>query len=298
MPPELSIVVVHHGVPRVLARCLDRIASHAPEAEVVLVDTAPDEAVLSDACRRVPGLRIRRAPNHSLAHAVNIGLRATGGRLVVHMNADVYLEADTLHRLRAALESDPRAGLAGPLARTQAGRSQDLGPLYALHYARLRLRSGRAGAGAHVPVPWLAGFLQLVRREVLADCGGLDASLRFYNEDLEFCLRARRAGYRCLLVDAPVVHLGGSSTPSAAAFEVEGYRGGLQLSRRFLPRWARRLHELGVLLLSAAMSRWARDPVRREAHRAIGAMVRSRRYDDSPFGATLNDAAPRPHTRP
>lgn len=284
---DLSLVVVHHRVPDVLAECLGRIVRFAPEAQVVVVDTAPDAAVDARVRALTPRARIVHAPNHSLAHAVNLGVRATSTPLVAHMNADVYLEPDTLARLASALHRTPHAGLAGPLPLAAGGRPQDLGPAYALHYLRLRAQARRR-PGAAIRVPWLAGCLQLVRREVFATCGGLDASLRFYNEDLDFCLRARRAGYRCLLVDAPVVHLGGSSTPDDGAFLVEGVRGGLQLSRRYQPPVVRALHRGALLAWGAFAERWARTPGRRATAHRIGSMVRGRTEDTSPFGATLD----------
>lgn len=284
MSDGLGIVVVHHRSPVELDTCLQRLGRFAHGADVVLVDTAPDERVLAGAVRRLPGVRILRAPNHSLAHAVNLGLRSTRSPLVVHMNADVFVEHDTLPRLVDALRRHPQAGIAGPLCLTPAGVPQDLGPLYAPHYLRLRLRP----AGS-VRAPWLSGCMQLVRREVLQAVGGLDPSLRFYNEDLDFCLRARRAGFGCRLVDAPVVHVGGSATPSSHVFQLEGRRGGLQISRRYAPPWVRRLHAAALALESGAGRVLARDPERRALYRELRGMLRAHGIDTSPFGTTLDE---------
>lgn len=280
----LSVIVVHHKTPQVLAECLTRLARSAPDAQVVLVDTDPDPAVLERARTLHPGIEIAAAPNHSLAHAVNVGLaRATAPWLAV-MNADAYVEDDTFDRLLAAARAAPRAGVLGPLPRTPSGRRQDHGPLYHGHYLRLALRPGGS-----VAVPWLAGFLQLIRRQVIEDVGGYDASLRFYNEDLEFCLRARAAGWRCRLVDAPVLHLGGSSTPDAPAFLVEGLRGGYQLTRRYLPAPLRPLHRAALMAWGTVGSHLARRAERRSAFAAVASMARRGSFDDSPFGDTLQD---------
>ena len=282
--PELSVVVVHYRVPDILLEALRRLARAAPHAEKILVDNDPEPTLLARARDVAPGLVTLGADNHSYAHAVNVGLERAAGAFVAHMNADVFVEPDTFAHLVGALEHDPGAGVAAPLARTPQGRRQDHGLLYHPHYLRLELRPGRS-----VRVPWLTGCLQVVRRSVLERIGGLDASLRFYNEDLEFCLRARAAGFGCRLVDTPVLHLGGSSTPADGAFLVEGVRGGYQLSRRYLPRPARLAHRAGLMAWGALGSALARKPERRRALARVAAMARSGSFDDAPFGSSLAD---------
>ena len=284
---ELCIVVIHYRVPRVLAECLARLQRFVPDAEIVLVDTAPDDDVLAEVHAAHPGIQLVRATNHSLAHAVNIGIKRSRAPFVAFMNADVYVEPSTFDELLAVLASEPQAGIVGPLALTPRGRPQDQGPDYLFHYLRLPRAPGRS-----VEVPWLAGCLQLVRREVLAHCGGLDPSLRFYNEDIEFCVRARRAGFRSRLVATPVLHLGGSSTPAAAAFMVEGRRGGMQLSRRYYPPWVRRLHRAFLIAEGWLGATFAGDDTMRERYRLQLAMAWQGRFDESPFGATLQDLRP------
>lgn len=283
-PPELSVVVVHHRVPDVLLAALTRLTRGAPDAEVVLVDTDPDPALVLRARRVLPALVALAAPNHSYAFAANVGIKRARGRFVALMNPDVYLETDTLPRLLAVLRGHPTAGVAAPVARTPAGRRQDHGPLFHPNYLRLAL-----APGGSVRVAWVPGYLHLVRREALSAAGGLDASLRFYNEDADFCRRLRRAGFHARLVDAPVLHLGGSSTPASPAFLVEGLRGGYQLSRRYLPRPLRRAHRRALLAWARLAAAWASGPDRRDAYRAVAAMARSGRFDEPPFGATLTD---------
>lgn len=278
------MVLVHYRVPEILLEALGRLARAAPGAEVVLVDTDPDPALFARARAVVPGLIAVGAPNHSYAHAANVGLKRARGHFVALMNPDVYVERDTLPRLLAALRDHPSAGVAAPLARTPGGRRQDHGPLYHANYVRLGARPGGS-----VRVPWVPGYLHLLRREALDAVGGMDASLRFYNEDIDFCRRLRGAGYHARLVDVPVVHLGGSSTPSTGAFLVEGVRGGYQLSRRYLPPPLRRAHRLALLAWASVAAASSADGERRDAYRAVAAMAFRNRFDEAPFGATLTD---------
>lgn len=297
MLAELGIAVIHYRTPEVALDCLARLRRAAPAARVVVVDTAPDTAFEARLRRGFPEVGFVAAANHSYSHAVNVGLARLERPLLVQMNADVLVEPGTLRALVAALEADPACGAVGPLARTPTGAPQPLGAPYQRHYRALARAARRAAAApppagappASVPVPWLSGCLQLIRREAWEASGGYDESFRFFNEDMDFCFRLRALGYACRLVDAPALHLGGASTPGHPAFHVEGRRGGFELSRRYRSAPYRAAH-LAFLWGEALLGRLtSRAPERRAAHRAMLALLRRRAWHASPFGATLDD---------
>lgn len=301
---------MHHRTPTLLARALEALAEHRPDAPVLVVDTALDRSLPRQLEGTHPALRWLAAPNHSYAHAVNVGLRATRAPLVAVMNADVIVGPGTLPALASAFD-EPTVALAGPLARTPAGALQDLGVPYRWHVARLRWRAraggralvrARAGADrraradgraapAAVDAPWLSGCLLVVRRAAVAAVGGMDGGLRFFNEDLEWAARLRAAGWRCRLVATEVLHVGGAATPPDGRFLVEGLRGGYALSRRYAPRWARAAHRWGVAGYAAAAALAARAPDRRAVWRDVRRRFAAHDLDASPFGATLDAAA-------
>ena len=280
---ELGIAVVHHRTPAgLLGEAHSRLQKAAPRAGIVLVDSGGPGA--AEPLDLPPAVEVLEVSNHSYSHAVNRGLERLEQPFLVLMNADVLVEGDTFERLMQAARRDPKAGVVGPLALNRAGRPQDLGLPYRLAYAAAA-RAGAAGA----PVSWLSGCLQLIDRRLWLELGGYDESLRFTNEDLEFCLRARRAGWICRLASAPVVHIGGTSTPSHPAFHVEGRRGGYLLSQRYRSPAEAFLHR-GFLRAEALLgSLVARDESARASHRAMQRLLDDGDWQRSPFGATLDD---------
>jgi N-acetylglucosaminyl-diphospho-decaprenol L-rhamnosyltransferase len=282
----LEIAVIHHRTPTLLARCLEALARHAGDVPVLVVDTAFDASLPRQLDGVHDALTWREAPNHSLAAAVNVALKSTRAPLFMHMNADVVINPSTTSDLLAAME-DPGVAMAGPLPLTEAGVPQSLGLPYRLHYTRLRAAAVRR-PGASVDVPWLSGCLQVVRREAVMDVGGMDASLRFYNEDIDWCLRLRRAGWRCRLVASEVLHVGGASTP-ADRFLPEGLRGGYVISRRYGAPPLRPLHRLAVLATAEVAGRSARGEGRRRAWREVARRFRDDDLERSRFGATLSE---------
>jgi GT2 family glycosyltransferase len=63
------------------------------------------------------------------------------------------------------------------------------------------------------PCDWVSGASLLVRRAVFQAVGLLDENYFMYFEEVDFCLRARRAGWTCWYVpEAEVLHLAGQSS--------------------------------------------------------------------------------------
>ncbi len=96
----------------------------------------------------------------------------------------------------------------------------------------------------------------------------MDERFFFYNEDLEWCTRARRKGWQVLLVPRRVLHLGGSSTPKDPRFIAEGYRGGLLFTRDYYP-YLHGLHRKAVWLEAHLRLWFEAHPMRKESYRLL-----------------------------
>jgi GT2 family glycosyltransferase len=63
---------------------------------------------------------------------------------------------------------------------------------------------------------WLGGAFQFIRRRALAEVGLMNEAFFFYGEDIEFCWRFWRGGWRVHYDPAvSITHLGGSSSDPA-----------------------------------------------------------------------------------
>jgi GT2 family glycosyltransferase len=63
------------------------------------------------------------------------------------------------------------------------------------------------------PAEWVSGASMILRRSMLDEIGLLDEGLYTYFDDIDLCLRARRAGWETWYVpESRVVHLEGAST--------------------------------------------------------------------------------------
>jgi len=132
------------------------------------------------------------------------------------------------------LSRDPRIGIVGPrvLARSEPDRVAALELSYRPLIGRMRVcGAGTLTQGADPRarvVDGVSGCLMLIKREVFDAIGLLDEDYFFGFEDLDFCLRARRAGLLTALVESAVAfHEGsrsiGSHDPRRLYFAVRNH---------------------------------------------------------------------------
>jgi GT2 family glycosyltransferase/glycosyltransferase involved in cell wall biosynthesis len=153
---------------------------------------------------------------------VNVGIRAAlargaGGVLLV--NSDVIVAPDCVERLEAAASRASDVGIVGPvvLARSEPGQIATSGISYEPVSGRMRHRDvGVRAASADLEdvrgVDAVSGCLMLITRETFDAVGFFDEDYFFTFEDLDFCLRAQRAGLRTVLAgDARAYHEGSRS---------------------------------------------------------------------------------------
>jgi len=104
---------------------------------------------------------------------------------------------------------------------------------------------------------------------------------------MEWCIRARKAGYKVKLVNTQVLHYGGSSTPKNPLLLIEGYRGGFKLSQKYRSKLFQNIH-LWLVRFEAILKKYLapQDYVRR-AYTGIYWLFKEQRFDESPFADSL-----------
>lgn len=226
-PERVSIVVPVYRQLALVRTCIDSVLASLPynatPAELVVIDDASPEPELSAwldqqaAAGRITLLR--NASNLGFIETVNRGLRVHPDHDALLLNADTEVHGDWIDRLRSALYSAPDVAAVTPWSnngeissfpeiarKAPAPASAELARIdaacAALH---------RRGASTDVELPTCCGFAMLMRRSVLDAIGALDgaALVRGYGEEVDWCLRARAAGYRHLLATGVfVAHTG------------------------------------------------------------------------------------------
>jgi GT2 family glycosyltransferase len=212
------------GVQACIRSVLESLPRNRTAARVIVVNDASPEPQLVlwlqslAAAGRIELLHNRY--NLGFIETVNRGLR-TGRRDALMLNADTLVYGDWLDRLVAALHASPEIASVMPWSNNAeigslAPREKDapctLADLALIDTAAARLRA--TGETRDMPFPTNIGFAMLMRRKVLDRVGLLDgeALTRGYNEEVDWCLRARAAGFRHMLATGVfVAHKGSAS---------------------------------------------------------------------------------------
>lgn len=84
-------------------------------------------------------------------------------------------------------------------------------------------------------VGWVSGSVMVIRREVLSKIGLLDDMIFMYAEDTEYCIRAKKAGFKIGWTnEAKIKHLGGGSSPDPALKQWIGeFKGLLYIYKKY-----------------------------------------------------------------
>jgi GT2 family glycosyltransferase/tetratricopeptide (TPR) repeat protein/2-polyprenyl-3-methyl-5-hydroxy-6-metoxy-1,4-benzoquinol methylase len=207
-----SIVLVTHNQLAYTIECLDSIRQHTDEPyELICVDNASTDGTV-EYLRSLPGVRLLVNPdNRGFPAAANQGIRTATGSQVLLLNNDTVVTTGWLMRLLRALHEDAKVGLVGPYSNIASGR-QRLTPSYEdlSEVDGFAWDWGNRHDGFREEVETLSGFCLLIRREVVDAVGLLDERFGVgCLEDDDYCVRARRAGYRTVLArDAFIHHFG------------------------------------------------------------------------------------------
>jgi len=215
------IVIPNRDGLRFLPECLGSVAEHSPNAAVCFVDNASTDGSVEYVGRHHPNVRvIELEMNLGFVQATNLGLLAglkAGADAFVLLNNDTRVSPEWLESLEAASAIEPELGIVGSWQDDFAG------------HASPRTKAILAAAGLDycdqsflprlVDADWVEGSCMWIRREVIDAVGFLDPLFApAYFEEVDFCRRARRAGWRVAMSTTSVIeHFGAGSSQSTPA---------------------------------------------------------------------------------
>jgi GT2 family glycosyltransferase len=238
---SLAIIIVNYNTRALLRRCLQLLDGEVDAAaRVVVVDNASDDGSAAMAVAEFPHVLVLRAGrNLGFATANNMALREIGFAsppvidppdMVLFLNPDTQVRPGAIARLVDFLQATPRAGIVGPALVYPDGTFQHS----AFHFPTLwqiwfdffawpgrfvesplngRYPRIRYAAGKPFPIDHPLGAAFLVRAAAIRQVGLMDEGFFMYAEEIDWCLRARRAGWEVYCLPAAVVvHHGGGST--------------------------------------------------------------------------------------
>lgn len=261
---DFSIIIVNFNTRDLLTDCLHSVYSQkGTDFEVWVVDNASSDGSCDMVKKNFPQVHLlENQENFGFAKANNLALRHAQGKFLFLLNSDTMLKGQPLAKISRFLKDHPQAGVVGVRVLNPDGTPQrSVGKFYNLINAFLMLVGGeRMGFLRRSPseikeADWVSGAAFVVRKEILEKVGLFDENVFMYMEEVEWCYRIKKAGFKILFYpEAEIVHyVRGSSSKSEAIWGI--YRGLIYFYQKHMPVW--QLVILRMMLKTKALFAWS-----------------------------------------
>ena len=244
MVSSTSIVVVSHNKRSELAECIASVQQLAPQAvKTIVVDNDSRDGSADMIASEFPDVLLIRSPSNSgAAGGRNLGAQEAVGDVILFLDDDAEAFPDSLAAISECLDLHPEVGIV--CGKTFGRAPQDL-----LMSTGIAVELGRAaiwdiGAGgtdrgqydAPCEVAACGAFALAIRSDVFDALGGFDDAFNPYGwEDVDICLRARRAGYKTLYWPKALFRHKGTrqGRPAVVSYELAKARNFIRIMGRY-----------------------------------------------------------------
>jgi hypothetical protein len=197
--------------------------------EVILVDNGSTDGTVAWIEQHHPEITlIRNQSNLGFTRGNNQAMALAKGDYILLLNPDTLLTEDCFGPQIAYLRQNPQVGITIPKVLNEDGSFQqqsrrgDARPVevfgYFLKLGKLFPKSKALNGYLQSWLPEdevaevkaVSGSCMFIRREVYQQIGGLDEQFFAYQEDSDYCMRARQAGWKVMYVPlSSIIHYGG-----------------------------------------------------------------------------------------
>ncbi|MEO6758172.1 MAG: glycosyltransferase family 2 protein [Saprospiraceae bacterium] len=206
--PLVSIITVNYNQAEVTCALLESIRQqHYAAVEVIVVDNGSQPDPESWMTTRFPEIRyVRSEHNLGFAGGNNLGLPEARGEFLFFINNDAEVTEGCIGRLVDFLQQTPACGIVSPLLCyfPEPGQAADIiqyAGMTTLHPVTARNRligQGEPEQGQFresSPTAYAHGAAMMIPRRVLDQVGPMSEDFFLYYEELDWCVRIRKAGY-------------------------------------------------------------------------------------------------------
>lgn len=278
---DLCIVIVSYNTRDMLRDCLRSLAAATEgiTTETWVVDNnSPDKSAEMVATEFPDVHLIANEDNAGFTRANNQALRQSQSRHCVILNPDTECRPGSLTTLVRYLDAHPDVGAVGPKLLNTDGSLQPNGarfpsPLqdflvvtelrFVARSAFERWSRMRADFDTECELDVISGACMMVRGEALAKVGLLDEDFFMFYEEVEWCWRIKKAGWKVVYVPAAEVvhHWMGSVRQNSEAMTKRLFQSS-DIYYRKTGNPASRLANRGTMLYGAAKNRFIHAGVR------------------------------------
>lgn len=245
---DVSVIVVNYNTKGLLEKCLFSIYKFTEQIdfEVIVVDNNSKDGSVNMVKKEFPKVHlIVNKENLGFAKANNQGIKVARGRSVFLLNSDAYFIENSIKKLidrvrpyynpianKTEAKSDIRDGpyvISPMILNEDKSIQQSVG--FFPHLPQIfywmsfldDLPAGQFLKPYHIDhdsfykkdheVDWATGAALFVPKEIIKKSGPLDSGIFMYGEDVEWCWRIKKSGFKILYTNSTkIIHLGSGSS--------------------------------------------------------------------------------------
>jgi N-acetylglucosaminyl-diphospho-decaprenol L-rhamnosyltransferase len=232
---DLSIIIVSYNTRQLILECLRSVFEQTLDInyEVIVVDNASSDDSVGAIARSFPQVRlIASKENHGFARANNLAARKAKGDYLLLLNPDTVVLNRANEILFSVAKAHPKAGIYGGRTLFPDGTvnpkccfgETTAWSLFCRAFGFSRILKNTVFFNPESYGSWeydtlkqvdiITGCFFMVKRDLWEQLAGFNPIFFMYGEEVDFCLRARKLGYRPLFTpDAEIIHYGEASEP-------------------------------------------------------------------------------------
>ena len=208
----ISIIIPVFNQHDMTTECIYSVMETTTDFELVVVDNGSEPPYKPPFCGFAEIRTIRNETNEGFPKAVNKGIRASKGDVIVVLNNDVIVTHGWSEKLLRALDE---YSIVGPVTNYCAGMQK----VRANDYSSKDQLSDASNdwyesyGDTVTEVNFVIGFLMMFKRPLYDEIGEFDETMwPCSGEEVDFCFRAKEAGHKIAIVNGCYVHHEGSVT--------------------------------------------------------------------------------------
>lgn len=288
---DLSIVIVNYKTPNLTIDCISSIRRHTKGVtyEILVVDNGSGDDSIDKIRKYISGLSYSKCKllisktNLGFAAGNNLAIKKSQGKYILLLNSDTLLTSNVAGEMINWLTENPHIGIASCSLKNSDGSEQGTGggfpypfqvfawmffledlpfldkfikPFH-LSHNESPFYKGEKNYSISREFDWLTGAFFMVNRKVVTNIGLLDEEYFMYTEEVDFCYRAKKIGWKVFYNPKwSIVHFGGASSTSNKSFNeypiISEFKGVKLFYKKHMPKvyypFLRILLKLGSLM--------------------------------------------------
>lgn len=271
---NLAIIIVNYNTKKLTLECLGSIFNGNPKVtyKIWVVDNNSSDGSAADIKKQFPQVNLITADkNLGFSGGNNLALKKADAEYYLLLNSDTKIMNGAIDKLICFVQnsdfgiSSCKLINADGSFQPNAGELPKICPLFYwlsglddLFGESLKIKSYQARSQNYYQdnqqVGWVSGAAMLIKREVIKKIGYLDDKIFMYGEDVEYCWRASRHGYKVgWTATAEIIHLGGASLDFPKYKQWLGeFKGLIYLYTKFYGLWTAMLLKTLLYIFIAA----------------------------------------------